>query len=165
MKTEEQREAARLYARQYRERNKERLSIEAKKRYQANKQAYLETKKRYYQENKESIRVKQKEYQDANRAVLYAKNKEWREANLDKVTYNTAKRRALKALATPAWYDADEVRYIYALAKEKGLHVDHIVPLKHPLVCGLHVQDNLRCIPKELNLWKSNKLLKGVRDV
>ena len=95
--------------------------------------------------------------------------KDWREKNIDK--WNSmhascqAKRRAKKLCATPAWYDADEVRYIYALAKERGLHVDHIVPLKHPLVCGLHVQDNLRCIPKELNLWKSNKLLKGVRDV
>jgi len=130
-----------------------------RERYLRNKEAYLENKKRYYQENREEIRAKQKVYCDANKNALAISNKKWREANPDKVAYSSAKRRALKALATPAWYDAEEVKYIYNLAQERGLHVDHIVPLNHPLVCGLHVQDNLRCIPKELNLWKSNKLL------
>ena len=73
-----------------------------------------------------------------------------------------AKRRAKKLQAIPSWFDAEEVKYIYQLAQERGLHVDHIVPLNHPLVCGLHVQDNLRCIPPALNWWKSNKLLEGV---
>jgi len=59
--------------------------------------------------------------------------------------------------ATPSWADQQEIKHIYTLAQERGLVVDHIVPLKHELVCGLHVQDNLRCITPELNGWKSNK--------
>jgi hypothetical protein len=59
--------------------------------------------------------------------------------------------------ATPPWADRQEIRYIYNLATERGLVVDHIVPLKHKLVCGLHVPDNLRCIPASMNATKSNK--------
>lgn len=93
----------------------------------------------------------------------------WRRNNRDKWlplhSAQQAKRRATKKQAVPKWFDAEEVKYIYKLAQERGLEVDHIVPLKNDLVCGLHVQDNLRCIPKELNMWKSNKLLNGVKNV
>lgn len=58
---------------------------------------------------------------------------------------------------TPKWSDIDEMNNIYQLAKEKGLEVDHIVPITHPKVCGLHTQDNLRCIPKQLNRSKRNR--------
>ena len=40
-------------------------------------------------------------------------------------------------------------------------HLDHILPLKGANVCGLHVWNNLMCIPACLNLEKSNKLLPG----
>ena len=35
-------------------------------------------------------------------------------------------------------------------------HVDHIIPLKGTLVSGLHIWNNLRVIPKQLNLAKGN---------
>jgi hypothetical protein len=34
--------------------------------------------------------------------------------------------------------------------------VDHIVPLQHPRVCGLHVAANLRVIPLSVNIRKGN---------
>jgi hypothetical protein len=34
--------------------------------------------------------------------------------------------------------------------------VDYIVPLKHPLVCGLHVEHNLRVVPLVENILKGN---------
>lgn len=34
--------------------------------------------------------------------------------------------------------------------------VDHIVPLRHPLVCGLHCPANLRIAPLRANQAKSN---------
>ena len=127
-------------------------------------------KKCEYQNRLKNMTDEQKKA-EASRKAEWTRNhkeyfKEWRK----KGTYLTnhakaqAKRRALKKQAIPAWYNNEEVEYIYNLARERELEVDHIVPLNHPLVCGLHVQDNLRCIPKELNLWKSNKILDGVRN-
>jgi len=39
----------------------------------------------------------------------------------------------------------------------RQFHVDHIIPLVHPLVCGLHVPANLQVITQQDNLAKSNK--------
>lgn len=76
-----------------------------------------------------------------------------------------AKRRSQKLNSTPPWVNHAEIKLIYQLCvaeshRTKVLHhVDHIVPLIHPLVCGLHVPWNLQIIPAKLNLSKSNRLI------
>jgi len=58
--------------------------------------------------------------------------------------------------ATPQWADAELLTGIYQNCPE-GYHVDHIIPITHELVCGLHVPDNLQQLPATENLQKSNK--------
>ena len=72
--------------------------------------------------------------------------------------YMTSKRNAC-----PAWADQILIEEAYHLAqlrtKATGFqwHVDHIVPLQSPIVCGLHVENNLQVIPAAMNLSKSNR--------
>src|SRR6056297_783652 len=75
------------------------------------------------------------------------------------------RRNATKLKATPPWLTQeqhDEINAIYEeaarLTKETGIvhHVDHIVPLRHPDVCGLHIPANLQVLTAEENLSKGN---------
>ena len=123
-----------------------------------------EYRKQWYSNNSEKAKGYASTYNEKNLDKVRARWRNYNKNNPQVRAKNTALRRAQKLLATPAWIDHEEVAYIYRLAAERGLEVDHIVPLNHHLVCGLHVQDNLRCIPKNLNRWKSNKLLKHTGD-
>lgn len=79
-----------------------------------------------------------------------------------KLNANTAKRRALKLQATPSWANHAAIRAVYAeaarLTRETGTthHVDHYYPLVSPIVCGLHVEQNLQILTKVQNHRKSN---------
>lgn len=59
--------------------------------------------------------------------------------------------------ATPQWADLEAIDRLYQVAKILGAHVDHIVPLSSPIVCGLHVEANLRLTQPSENREKSNR--------
>jgi len=83
-------------------------------------------------------------------------NKRWQLQNLDKCRATNARRHAAKLRAVPAWAELDKIAVVYAKAREYGFTVDHIVPLQHPLVCGLHVWSNLQLLHDSENAKKKN---------
>lgn len=83
-------------------------------------------------------------------------NREWAAKNKPKRAAQAAARRSKKRLATPPWANQEIVDFYYSVAAERGLEVDHIVPLGHRLVCGLHCDRNLQLLPMSANRRKSN---------
>jgi hypothetical protein len=123
--------------------NPEKKSLHTKMYYQRNPEVKAAANNRYYKSNKDKVKKTQS---------LYKKN------NRGKYRFYSASRRALEAMATPCWSDLDQIKEIYLNCPE-GHQVDHIIPLKGKLVCGLHVPENLQYLTKEDNLKKSNKHL------
>lgn len=88
------------------------------------------------------------------------------ESKITNSNYHSSNRRAVKRSAMPLWANKKAIKGIYEQAKKlssdgSNYHVDHVIPLKNPLVCGLHVESNLTIIPAEENLKKSNKFTGG----
>lgn len=65
--------------------------------------------------------------------------------------------RAQAKQATPKWANVQKMEQIYTHRTSQE-QVDHIVPLNHPFVCGLHWEGNLESIPKKDNQEKGNKV-------
>lgn len=114
-----------------------------KQHYEKNRTAYLE-------------RAKKQPVEQARSA-----KKAYKERNPAKVRAATLARKRDLAEATPNWLTADQYRQMnlyYTEAKrlsaETGVphHVDHIVPLRGRIVCGLHVPWNLRVITARENM-------------
>jgi hypothetical protein len=90
-------------------------------------------------------------------------NRRYKRQNKVKVLAWANKRRAAKLQATPAWADFKAIEAVYQkaaqLTEETGIkhEVDHIIPLIHPLVQGLHVPENLQILTAKENMAKNNR--------
>src|SRR6056297_231955 len=71
--------------------------------------------------------------------------------------------------ALPPWADREALRAVYDESarptRETGEehHVDRIISLVHPDVCGLHVPWNLRGLPAEVN-WRKHNSFDGTME-
>lgn len=122
-----------------------------------------EAKRAYYARNKNEVVARAAARPHAEKA---RHQKAWKVANPDWVLADNKVRRRKHRTATPPWVSPAqriEMRRMYqmaiAMTKTTGERyvVDHIVPLRSEVVCGLHVPWNLRVITQEENLAKSNK--------
>ena len=82
----------------------------------------------------------------------YAFKLAWERALKYKAVVAASKTRVNKKLMLSLYIKAQ-----YKNLTQRGRwQVDHIIPLCHPLVCGLHVPWNLRVLSREANKKKSN---------
>lgn len=71
-------------------------------------------------------------------------------------------RRKKRDKSIPPWANKEEIKKIYLTARMMTIstgikhEVDHIIPSNHPLVCGLHVENNLQILTEAENIYKSN---------
>lgn len=112
----------------------------------ANKDRKAEYWAKWATENREGYLRNKRERRDPAKSAMYC-----------------ASRRVRRTSATPLWANRFFIEEAYRLAQLRtkllGFKwvVDHNIPLKHPLVCGLHVETNLRVVPEVVNAKKGNR--------
>ena len=130
---------------------------------QKNIDRFKEVQKAYAAANKEKSAACRKEWTEKNRDQIRSKAKEWTKNNRHIKIASTAKRRAALLNAIPPWADLNAIKLFYKWARDAtrdtGIkwQVDHIYPLQSPVVCGLHVWENLQILTEESNKRKGNR--------
>ena len=108
-------------------------------------------------EYKEARRLASQKYKQLNPDQNAAHQSAWAKRNRASLRAVRADYRAKKHKATPSWANKDSIREIYKAASELGFDVDHIVPLRSKIVCGLHCEANLQILPPLDNKSKGNR--------
>jgi predicted GIY-YIG superfamily endonuclease len=88
------------YHKEYRERNKERLSQKDKEKHERNKEVISQKKKEYYERNKGYILQSVNEYRNKNKDAINQRRREYNEQNKDDINERRRERRRLAKLNT-----------------------------------------------------------------
>lgn len=134
--------------------------------YLANKAKHRADDRKWREKNKLKIAEYSKEYARLNPEVVRKSQAKYSAAHKAYYGAKTMERNARKRQAVAPWANKFFIEEIYDLARRRSAlksggyakwHVDHIVPLQHPNVCGFHVEHNLRVIPSIQNAAKGNR--------
>lgn len=134
--------------RQNRYRKKHRDTINEKARVRSKSTEGIKKRREYVLRNKDKIAAIKKKHYEENKS--------------DYISRSNARRGLIKKQRISNKY-SDELKEIYKSSKnltefmKYPFEVDHIIPINHPDVCGLHVPWNLQILIKGLNLTKTNK--------
>ena len=113
----------------------------------------------------EKEREREKRKRSKHRSVLRERARSYYQQNRERYLERMRHRASVPKGSTPAWLNKSQkkaIRDVYEHARDcravsgQQYHVDHIIPLRHPLVCGLHVPWNLQVLPQDINDSKGN---------
>lgn len=107
-------------------------------------------------ENPDRNRENLQNWRTANRPRQLELERRWIAADPGRKRAKDARARAARLRATPAWSETDAITAFYS-ACPPGFQVDHDIPLRGELVCGLHVIGNLQYLPASENAAKGNR--------
>lgn len=147
-------------------RNREDVARRSRAYYAANRERIRAERNEWRLRHPELARQQAREYKTRQesrqrRRERYAKeqeaNKAWKAAHPELVRAYCTRRNSAKRVATCPWADEEAIKAIYAKAASVGLQVDHIVPLRSQLVCGLHCEANLQLLTRSENSSKGNR--------
>jgi hypothetical protein len=158
-------ECTRLRHYSWYEKNKEQALSIIGKWQQKNKDVVNTGTRDWRKNNPQSAKETHKRYYTTHKETKLQFNKLWRERNKPLLQYYNSKRRAQIKRASVDWADIGKMIVIYeqsvSMSRETGImyQVDHIVPLQHKLVCGLHWEGNLQILSKKENQHKGNQFI------
>lgn len=133
---------------------------------EANKEKRKEQLRAWKAANPEKVKAQRLKSQAINKEATAARIKRYHSTEKGKMSlavHRDLYRKRVKE-ASLKMYDVKEMANIYRscklLSKTTGIkyEVDHIIPIVHEIVCGLHVSWNMQIMKKEENRKKSNKL-------
>jgi hypothetical protein len=111
--------------------------------------------------NRDKMLAAQKRWREANREHASASVVAWKARNPGRIAAHNAAYKSAVRGQVPVWADMAAINALYLEARELGLTVDHVIPLRGKKVCGLHVENNLRLVTHSENSSKGNKLLEA----
>ena len=130
----------------------------------ANKEKRKIEKKKWVEENREKVRADNLEWQKNNPEKVKARNIKYKKTPNGRIIMQASRDAYRKRCKESSLnrYDTENILKIYKQCKiistTTGIkyHVDHVIPIRHDKVCGLHVSWNMSIIKAEDNLSKNN---------
>lgn len=142
---------------------------ERNRNYRAeNRDSEIQRQRDYYSNCKEELLLKASLKRKEDPEKFSNRYKKYYQKNKPSIFANEAKRRAtLLSSKEISWSELDQFvnteAFSLCILREHTTgfkwQVDHMIPLKAKVVCGLHVWNNFQCIPKIVNLTKKNRLI------
>lgn len=157
----------REYMSKYRVENAEKLKATQKESNDKRKDAKREYMKARYAQKRGELLAKERERYAKRKDSIKAAQRAYRATPNGKRAdlRSSTKRFTRLRCAKPAWVDEEALIAVYEDARKLSLetgiqhHVDHIVPIRGKMVCGLHVPWNLQILTAEDNMRKGNRML------